>query len=359
MASTGAGGEGGRGGERRACRELWGGRGDAVEVRATNVTPRRPTGEGPETVRAGGGAVSGLVQGARASAQQCVSAPRGHLHPDPPGIGPDRQAVPRREPRARRLARRQLGHPREPSGRGAGGAEARRHQGRDASPDPGRGEEAPRAHRHGHAGRAPRPGALLGDALQVRAGERGPGDVAETLVAHHELAARPSRRTKGEIYSGSHGSAPPRSPEGAHQIARHVGGRREPAVTEHLCELGRQGQPQRENRGLPEGWPASLASVQVPKRQIQERVLKNVDEQCGGADGWNPDDASPVRMVLELAPGNDGQKNDQDPDEEEPVEEILRHGSQRVARIEALALMPGWSSREARRRFVRKASSWR
>ena len=39
MASTGAGGEGGRGGERRACRELWGGRGDAVEVRATNVTP--------------------------------------------------------------------------------------------------------------------------------------------------------------------------------------------------------------------------------------------------------------------------------------------------------------------------------
>ena len=64
-------------------------------------------------------------------------------------------------------------------------------------------------------------------------------------------------------------------------------------------------------------------------------------------------------MVLELAPGNDGQENDQDPDEEEPVEEILRHGSQRVARIEALALMPGWSSQEARRRFVRNASSWR
>ena len=37
-----------------------------------------------------------------------------------------------------------------------------RHQGRDAGPDPGRGEEAHRAHRHGHAGRAPRPGALLG-----------------------------------------------------------------------------------------------------------------------------------------------------------------------------------------------------
>ena len=41
---------------------------------------------------------------------------------------------------------------------------------------PTEGEEAPRAHRHGHAGRAPRPGALLGDALQLRAGERGSGD---------------------------------------------------------------------------------------------------------------------------------------------------------------------------------------
>ena len=32
-------------------------------------------------------------------------------------------------------------------------------------PDPRRGEEAPRVHRHGYAGRPPRPGALLGDAL--------------------------------------------------------------------------------------------------------------------------------------------------------------------------------------------------
>ena len=47
---------------------------------------------------------------------------------------------------------------------------------------PGRGEEAPRAHRHGHAGRAPRPGALLGDALQLRAGERGPGDEEAGLL---------------------------------------------------------------------------------------------------------------------------------------------------------------------------------
>ena len=62
------------------------------------------------------------------------------------------------------------------------GPKARRHQGRDAGPDAGRGEEAPRAHRHGHAGRAPRPGALLGDALQLRAGERGSGDAAAGLL---------------------------------------------------------------------------------------------------------------------------------------------------------------------------------
>ena len=65
--------------------------------------------------------------------------------------------------------------------RGAG-AEARRHQGLDAGPDPRRGEEAPRAHRHGHAGRPPRPGALLGDALQLRAGERGSGDAEAGLL---------------------------------------------------------------------------------------------------------------------------------------------------------------------------------
>ena len=47
---------------------------------------------------------------------------------------------------------------------------------------PAEGEEAPRAHRHGHAGRAPRPGALLGDALQLRAGERGSGDEEAGLL---------------------------------------------------------------------------------------------------------------------------------------------------------------------------------
>ena len=73
------------------------------------------------------------------------------------------------------------------------GPEARRHQGRDAGPDPGRGDEAPRAHRHGYAGRAPRPGALLGDALQLREGERGPGDEEAGLLRAGEpgVAAAP------------------------------------------------------------------------------------------------------------------------------------------------------------------------
>ena len=98
-----------------------------------------------------------------------------------PGSVPDGEAALGRHPHAVRLARRQPGPPGESGGRGAG-AEARRHQGRDAGPDPGRGEEAPRSHQHGHAGRPPRPGALLGDALQLRAGERGPGDETAGLL---------------------------------------------------------------------------------------------------------------------------------------------------------------------------------
>ena len=132
-------------------------------------------------VRAGRGAVSGVVRGARPRPRRRLAAPRSRLHPDPPGIGPHGEAAPGSDPHAVRLARRQPGPPREPRGRGAG-AEARRHQGRDAGPDPGRSEEAPRLHRHGHAGRAPRPGALLGDALQLRAGERGPGDAEAGLL---------------------------------------------------------------------------------------------------------------------------------------------------------------------------------
>ena len=84
-----------------------------------------------------GRAWGSFSRGARreASASRPCPAPRGRLHPDSPGVGPDRQAAPGRDPRALRLARRQPGPPGEPGGRGAG-AEARRHQGRDAGPDP-------------------------------------------------------------------------------------------------------------------------------------------------------------------------------------------------------------------------------
>ena len=45
-------------------------------------------------VRAGRGAVSDLVRGPRPRPGRDRPAPRGRLHPDPPRIGPDRQAAP-------------------------------------------------------------------------------------------------------------------------------------------------------------------------------------------------------------------------------------------------------------------------
>ena len=46
---------------------------------------------------------------------------------------------------------------------------------------PAEAKEAPRTHRHELPGRAPRPGAPQRHALQLRAGERGPGDAAGGL----------------------------------------------------------------------------------------------------------------------------------------------------------------------------------
>ena len=69
------------------------------------------------------------------------------------------------------------GPPREPR-RGGSRPEARRHQGGDAGPLAGGGEEAPRVDRHGHPGGAPGQSSPLGHALQLRAGERGVGDAA-------------------------------------------------------------------------------------------------------------------------------------------------------------------------------------
>ena len=117
------------------------------------------------------GAVPRVVRGARTRAARHLGAPRRRLHPDAPRLGPHGEAAPGRDPHARRLARRQPGPPGEPRGRGAG-AEARRHQGRDAGALAGGSPEAPRVDRHGCLGRAPGPGAALGHALQLRAGER-------------------------------------------------------------------------------------------------------------------------------------------------------------------------------------------
>ena len=108
-------------------------------------------------VRESGGAIPGVVRGARPRAARRLPAPRGRLHPDTPRVGPHGEAAPGRDPHARRLARRQPSPPREPRGRGAG-AEARRHEGRDAGPLAGGGEEAPWV----RSTRAPWPGSGTG-----------------------------------------------------------------------------------------------------------------------------------------------------------------------------------------------------
>ena len=105
----------------------------------------------------------------------------GRLHPDSPRVGPDGEAAPRRDPDARRLARRQPGHPGEPRRYGAR-AEARRHEGRDAGLSPAEARKLLASIDTGTPGRAPGPGAALGDALQLRAGERGVGDAAAGLL---------------------------------------------------------------------------------------------------------------------------------------------------------------------------------
>ena len=55
-------------------------------------------------------------------------------------------------------------------------------KGRDAGALAGRGPPAPRGDRHRHARRPARPGARLGDALQLRAGERGHRHAAAGLL---------------------------------------------------------------------------------------------------------------------------------------------------------------------------------
>ena len=58
-----------------------------------------------------------MVRGERPRPGLRVAAPRGCLHPYSPGIGPDGETAPGRDPHALRLARRQSGPPGEP-GRG-------------------------------------------------------------------------------------------------------------------------------------------------------------------------------------------------------------------------------------------------
>ena len=79
-------------------------------------------------VRSGGGAVFGVVRGARARLAGDRAAPRGGVHPHAPGVGADGEAASGRDPVAVRLARRPPGAACE-SGRGGAGTETRRDEG--------------------------------------------------------------------------------------------------------------------------------------------------------------------------------------------------------------------------------------
>ena len=188
-------------------------------------------------VRAGGGAVPRVVRSPGSPAGRRLPAPRGHLHPDSPWIGPDGEAALGGDPHARRLARRQPGPPGQ-SRRGRARPEARRHEGRDAGPLAGGGEEALRDDRHGRPGRAPGPGAALRHALQLCAGERGVGDAAAGLLRAGEPRVVQAPR---EGRAAARRPGPPPVGGGPRRLRR--GGRTRGAEGDALPERGAGGAP--------------------------------------------------------------------------------------------------------------------
>ena len=82
---------------------------------------------------------------------------------------------------------------------------------------PGRGPPAPRGDRHGHAGGPARPGARLGDALQLRAGERGHRDAAAGLLPAGEPGVAQAAR---EGRQASRRPGPPSGGRGAGRLPR-------------------------------------------------------------------------------------------------------------------------------------------
>ena len=95
-----------------------GARGGGEVPRVLRRADRQPADAGG--VRAGRGAVFGLVRGPGLGARGGLAAAGGGLHPDAPRVGAHGQAAPGRHPHARRLARRQPGPPGEPGGGRAG-----------------------------------------------------------------------------------------------------------------------------------------------------------------------------------------------------------------------------------------------
>jgi len=107
----------------------------------------------PRGLRARGRTVSDVVSGARAQSARAGAPPRRGVYPHPSGIGPDRQAAPRGDPRPLRLARR-VADPAGQSRRRRPRPEARRHDRQHARPDGGGDPGAPGPHRP-HVNRRP------------------------------------------------------------------------------------------------------------------------------------------------------------------------------------------------------------
>ena len=88
-------------GDRPAAGDRRGGAGGGGEVPGVLRGEDRQR-EDAGGLRPGGGAIPRVVRGARSPAARRLAAPRGRVHPDPPGgVGPDREAAPGRDSHAR------------------------------------------------------------------------------------------------------------------------------------------------------------------------------------------------------------------------------------------------------------------
>ena len=134
-----------------------------------------------------------------------LPAPRGRLHPDPPRICPDRQAAPRRDPACSATGSSSARSSPQTPPRPSGGPKHVVTKGSTPVLVPAEARQLLHGIDLGHPGRAPGPGAPPSDALQLRAGERGPGDEEAGLLPAGEqgVAAAPREGREAARRAGS------------------------------------------------------------------------------------------------------------------------------------------------------------